>query len=832
MDISNIHDIEHIYSTEEINNFVCNLPDGAVTQAWSWINTRLDEKGNFLNLASNLKYFFLSLIIHKLSLTLAEYKDLAFFEPSEVLRRLFQNSYLDLGEKPQQNMKLLEGLPSLLLVGAFEPGELPIGRFNAPPFGLVRLASFLRSFGIRTEVYDVTTHGPDILLKWVSEEKFDFIGFSVLATTLPLDIQLMYEVKKHTPDSMIIAGGQAATFRPDLIHQSPADFLCLGYGEYPILDYFFNISFSKSNPLNVAGFSHRTIDGFGLIRAAKPIDEMDIKIFSYTYSPKLIDASNYWQFNYQYSAEENSIKAARIYSQTFCPHSCIFCSSRNFLKFCTNSNRMLGKLYEFDGSYFQNTNSQYTQTFTELSAKDLFDLVKKVIFEYQPDLQTIFINDDNFFVNFKRFKEFADLVSSSQKLTNTQFICSARVDDISDEILPLAHSCGVSQINFGVESFSNTTLLTLNKGVSSPNNSSPADVCKKAINRCLDNDIIPGINLIMFAPEVEIQSIIENIDVSLDFLEQRVEMNIASFVLPYFGADILANNYPVEKVIEYVGVDSFQKIIVPTKILPIHKLIRQLSYDVLIDRAIAEEKTKQSYGWNRKRAPKEVVHLVFFMSIIKRAQDLGLIDKASARQRLDHIKLLINKKFELESFIRKESAGITNFIKGSIIETFIEDQHIALNSISIEHSESILKKLQKLEKDNLLDEHAALVTKLISLNTELFSEYWDKYSYMKEYLQMLFLCKGKTRLWHLNKYERYFVFVLFLISEEVSISDETSKIFNTFDLYLDSARNTLNPLITHLLSEGEVEYWEHPELQPGSIRNIQALHQVSDFIQR
>ena len=51
------------------------------------------------------------------------------------------------------NNEGLDRAPKVLLIGAFEPTDLPTGRFDAPPFGLQRIASFLNAAGINCDIF-------------------------------------------------------------------------------------------------------------------------------------------------------------------------------------------------------------------------------------------------------------------------------------------------------------------------------------------------------------------------------------------------------------------------------------------------------------------------------------------------------------------------------------------------------------------------------------------------------------------------------------------------------------------------------------------------------
>jgi hypothetical protein len=84
----------------------------------------------------------------------------------------------------------------------------------------------------------VTFHGlKEELLSTIDQIKPDIIGFSGLTDDYPLGLALMRSVRLAFPSIPTVAGGIHATVAPmDVISEDCFDMVCIGEGEYVILD--------------------------------------------------------------------------------------------------------------------------------------------------------------------------------------------------------------------------------------------------------------------------------------------------------------------------------------------------------------------------------------------------------------------------------------------------------------------------------------------------------------------------------------------------------------------------------------------------------------------
>ena len=119
--------------------------------------------------------------------------------------------------------------------GNIQEGEDAI--FSGPAIGCYRIASFLRFFGLETDVFDPDLEDEASLFRKIEEKEYEIIGFSCLHTSIVAAMNLMGEVKLIAPHACLVAGGQGAVPNKDLLFRnSPVSVVVGGWGEFPMLE--------------------------------------------------------------------------------------------------------------------------------------------------------------------------------------------------------------------------------------------------------------------------------------------------------------------------------------------------------------------------------------------------------------------------------------------------------------------------------------------------------------------------------------------------------------------------------------------------------------------
>lgn len=736
--------------------------------------------------------------------------------PSDLLRTFTPKNF----EVPHPDIKLppeqpIEGLPKVLLIGAYEPGQLPMGRYNAPPFGLVRMASFLRNNGVQADIYDVTKNGIGGLQKTLQSTQYDYIGFSVLGSTILHDIDLMHRVRAMAPHAKLLAGGQSATFRPDLMEKSPADYVCLGYGEYPVLNLAYNHG-NEGNQKNVPGLMCRNNEKkFDVTKCAESLKEADLAMFSTTYQSNLVPLDPYYEANRQFYATENNIGTVRIFTQTHCPHSCNFCSSRNFLAFAEGRSRR-GRESEMPQSssplqnrpealraYVHDRMLNLSRAVTvELSPRSFVNFILRALQHY-PKLKTVFINDDNFLsVHVKhRFREIVELIRATPELREVKFICSTRVDDVDEETIALAKEMGVKEINFGVESFSPQGLKSLAKKVRLRHReASPEEVVKRAVELCTAQGIKVSINLIFFYPEVDLSHLEETITNSVAYKKRygnQVKFNLATFIRAYFGANIIEEDYPKEYREKLVQTNEGPEIYkAESKLLPVNPRMRDLARLSTEIRSSLEEAWKKDHHWQRLRAPKETIPLFLFKAIYLAAEQLGLQEKGFYRAQIDEIDEMIEEVYRLEV---KSPIGTDITFSGELAEYF--EGAVVVSSMDKDQLADLQKQLSSLERKGLLQKkYAPLIAKIMNFKKELFNEQWEALGEYRAYFELMFHTYECSRYWHLEPLQQSLAMTFFLLANDIDANDPNiANILGVFGFDINHARDNLIPYLTYYL---------------------------------
>src|SRR5581483_2709250 len=153
--------------------------------------------------------------------------------------------------------------PRVLLIGPYDPqcGEYT---FLAPPLGVWRLAGAVSAAGFTAQVFDPNCceDAPQQALeRLLRGGKWDVVGVSTTGMTLRYDLELAHLVRRVAPETLIVAGGMEATFRPELMFElGPFDRVVLGEGERPLLELLRR--FQAGAPVTgIAGTAERAADG-------------------------------------------------------------------------------------------------------------------------------------------------------------------------------------------------------------------------------------------------------------------------------------------------------------------------------------------------------------------------------------------------------------------------------------------------------------------------------------------------------------------------------------------------------------------------------------------
>lgn len=613
----------------------------------------------------------------------------------------------------------------VLLIGPREETDLPAGRVNTPNYGLWRLKSFLEACGLEVDIFDPTSFDESVLRKMLEEKKYNFIGSSILGPTIPFNLELMFTAKKIQPEAKIVAGGIVPTVSPELLEKSPADFLVLGYGEYPFLDLILTEVYSLPfEPEKIPGVKKRK-DGNFSGQHAWMVGCDDLSLFSHLVDSRFREEAKKYQ-EMQVGGlykEEPRFNTLRLMGQVYCNKGCSFCSTRRFQEFATGQ--------------------KGTSSFS-LEPENRLKIIASFL-ENNPEIKTVFISDDDFFSSRKKAKDFFQEVIAYREKTGKQvnFILSGRVDEVDKELLDLAKKAGIILINYGVESFAEKTLRFFRKGIT-------PEQAKKTIGETLKAGIIPSINLLIFHPQVGIDDLMVTVKEAVNFAIKGAELNLATFIRAYYGASILEEGYSAEE-INYLVEDekgNILEILNKTKLLPPEEM-EKLVERVIVRRSKIEEALKRERNYAARRAPSQVVQLIFLWAIIEEVPDVFPSEEKEGI--ISDIKGKITQIFEEQG---ERYAFVSQYDDKKEVASFIQRSGLNLTSLSPEIQKEIVSLIEELLKNGCPEE---VLKEIVSFKKDLFCEIWERHPELKGFLWYLFFIQEKSRFFHLNDTERFFL---------------------------------------------------------------------------
>jgi radical SAM superfamily enzyme YgiQ (UPF0313 family) len=309
-----------------------------------------------------------------------------------------------------------------------EKGTRGIEFFKArtPPFGIMYLASYIRSKGYTVNLIDlsVTKLKKSQFIKILDDIKPKIIGLSVVSENYDSAIQFCKTIKEWNKDVITILGGPHVTFMDKETCQSEfADVVVRGEGEftfYELVEYYLgdNLNGSIRGLGDIKGITFGLSNGEIIRTAKRPfINDLDILPFP---ARDLINENDYL------------IRGGLITSRG-CPGACIFCAA----------SALAGGKYRVR------------------SIDNVIDEIEQLINIYGYD--TLYIMDDTFTAIPNRVVEFCE--KKKKRNLSFKWYCESRADAGSYELFKMMAENGCNKIQFGAESGSQEVLDAIRKKI-------------------------------------------------------------------------------------------------------------------------------------------------------------------------------------------------------------------------------------------------------------------------------------------------------------------------------------------------------------------------------
>jgi len=283
----------------------------------------------------------------------------------------------------------------------------------ATHLGLGHISSLLKSKGHKVSLIRIDKEiTSSRIVRGIQSINPDLIGFSIVTN------QWYYARKyaraiKRAMDTPVIAGGVHVTTNPEEVIREPSfDYLCIGEGEYPLLELAETLSLKGNTALIRNLFLRKN----GKIMRNPPrqfIHELD--------SLPPCDVEMFFP-------QPARIENLEIMAGRGCPYNCTYCC-----------NHALRKTYEdIDNSFIRYR-----------SPENVIGEINYYLRKRSLPIKRVLFQDDIFTLNKMWLKDFCNCY---RKKFSLPFTCNARVETIDEENLILLKDAGCDTVTIGVES--------------------------------------------------------------------------------------------------------------------------------------------------------------------------------------------------------------------------------------------------------------------------------------------------------------------------------------------------------------------------------------------
>ena len=139
--------------------------------------------------------------------------------------------------------------------------------------GYMYISAVLKEAGHTVEVFYCNSRSKKKVLGELREYDPDVVGFSVLTPSLDFMLRLGEGVKKETR-AVTVYGNVHAILNPQIIEKDPVDIVCIGEGEYPMLELCSCLD--KKEPYSrIQGFWVKTPEG--IVKNDLPGEMVDLE---------------------------------------------------------------------------------------------------------------------------------------------------------------------------------------------------------------------------------------------------------------------------------------------------------------------------------------------------------------------------------------------------------------------------------------------------------------------------------------------------------------------------------------------------------------------------
>lgn len=247
------------------------------------------------------------------------------------------------------------------------------------------------------------------LISKIKEIKPDIIAFSVMTGSHNETVDLANKIKKNI-NVLTVFGGPHATFYTDLIKKDGVDIICIGEGEYAMLDLCDNINKDITKIKNLWVKKDGKIIKNDMRPLIENLDELPFP-----------DRNLYYK---RYNLLK-ILPTKKFMTGRGCPYNCSFCFNHN-----------LKKMYSGKGAYVRK--------------RKIEDVISEIVeLKKQGGMKVVRFSDDTFTLYKEWLIKFLDIYKEK---INLPFTCLARANEINEEVVKKLKDAGCINIFVGLES--------------------------------------------------------------------------------------------------------------------------------------------------------------------------------------------------------------------------------------------------------------------------------------------------------------------------------------------------------------------------------------------
>ncbi len=294
-------------------------------------------------------------------------------------------------------------------------GESKLSINILPPLGILGIASFLESKGIRVDVIDFSID-PSANIK---PEFYDVIGFSINISNRKISMQVLADILKKFPNKQIVVGGPLPMSNPELFMQTgdvDAVFTC--EGEEALFEYV-----TAKNQEAVKGIYLRNGSEYRFTGERDWIQNLDSLPFPAFHK---VDITKY------NGIPKRERPISSMLTSRGCPYSCIFCSHSMGKKWRPRSPENVVREIEWQVKEF--------------------------------GVKEICIYDDNFSLDKHRAERICDLLIEKRVPIKLQFANGLRADNLDTDLLEKLKRAGTWLIGLAPETGNPEVMEKIKKG--------------------------------------------------------------------------------------------------------------------------------------------------------------------------------------------------------------------------------------------------------------------------------------------------------------------------------------------------------------------------------